>query len=189
VRTKRTIRLLAIACGEGGPAPAAYLLRHLPENAPPMVVMQKKPSGFAKDYTGKLSGMCGRRITACGEATRLSPGDIYFAAEESRPEIKMTANGILLWFAERRQGDGTDAFLGSVAASMGEEAACVLLSGGSFGVTGLSKVVKKGGLALQLNKNVLLREAGHPSPGGIAELPLEDIASILSASLLADSEN
>lgn len=183
VRAKRAVHLLVICCEEGGPAPAAYLLKNLPANGPAVIILQRNPVAFSNDYAGMLSGMCGRAVRTANNETRLEPGHFYFADVEYHPEIKKSVNGILLRFASRPKADGTDAFLSTVASALGDEAACVLLSEGCRGMRGLAKVAKKGGLAVKFNKNGILREIGNPPPGGIEELPLEDIASVLASSL------
>ena len=173
---KEAMRLLTIACSKGGFVPVACMLRNIPEEGPAVLIMQRNPEAFAVGYAEKLSGMCGRQIHVCQDGMELQEGCIYFVGSECRATIKVREGRILLQLGDI--SGGVDTLFKSMADSLGEEAACVLLSGGD-GLGGLKRAAARGGLAIVYNKNSILREIGYKNRNGIVELPLEDITGAI----------
>lgn len=175
---RKQLQLLAVACAGGGPAPAACLLKGLPADGPAVLILQRNAETFAGDYVEKLSGMCGREVSACRDGMALEAGGFYFIGGECRAAFKKSGGKILLQLGGASGSCAADALFESAAESLGKEAACVLLSGN--GLEGLKRMAARGGLAVLQNKNALLRRIGYKAPAGILELPLEDIADAIA---------
>jgi chemotaxis response regulator CheB len=172
-QAKKRIRLLAVACAQGGPVALACLLSGLSAESPAVLVLQRKARVFTKNYAALLSEMCSCGIAECRDGMELESGKVYLACECG---ITIEKKGEKLIM--RYEAISADALFASAAESLGEEAACVLLSGS--GMEGLERAAALGALAIAQNKNALLREPGFQLPGGVLELPLEDIAAAIS---------
>jgi two-component system chemotaxis response regulator CheB len=183
-RSAQPLRLLVIACSKGGPVPVASLLRRLPKNGPAILVLQRNAGAFADDCIGTLSGMSGHAVIAGLDGVELESGRIYFTDDEQCVCVEKKGGKLTLrlgTMGRRPDGGPVDMLFSSIAEALGEEAACVLLSGSGDGYEGLKCAAAHGALAIVQNKNALLRELGYMAPNGIVELPLEDVADAVLA--------
>lgn len=171
---KKRIRLLAVACAQGGPVALACLIKRLPKVKPAVLVLQRDANAFSKDYARVLSGMCGCAVAECRDGMELEPGNTYLACDCG---VTVEKNGDKL-IMHTYEGTSADTLFAAAAEALGSEAACVLISGN--GAEGLERAASRGALAIAQNKNALLRELGFKLPGGVLEMPLEDIAAVIS---------
>lgn len=173
---RNAIGLIAIAAAQGGLVQLACVLKGLPPDSPPVLVMQRKPA-LSGDYLSQLGRMTGRKAVIGENGMELSKGTVT-VIDDLYPSWAEQAEGRFLMRVEAaspvKGGWRANDFFRSVARSVGREAAGISLSG--QGANGLVELAREGGLALLYSKNALLGQPGATCHEGILEMAVEDMA-------------
>jgi len=189
-RAKAGRALIAIGSSTGGTEALRLVFESIPENLPPIAVVQHMLPGFTAAFADRLNRSCRARVKVAEDGEPLKPGSIYLAPSEVHLTIGRHSAGLL---ARLTTGDrvshhlpSVDVLFDSVAATCGPHAMGVILTGmGDDGARGLLKMRQKGARTLGQDEASCV-VYGMPRAaflrGGVEEeAPLGAIASHLLA--------
>ncbi|MBI5846994.1 MAG: chemotaxis-specific protein-glutamate methyltransferase CheB [Nitrospirae bacterium] len=141
-------QVIAIASSTGGPDALSIILSRLPEKFPvPIVIAQHISDGFASGMVGWLRALSRIEIKVAVQGEHLKSGTAYVCPSENHMQVDGSKK---INFVERHAKDiyrpSCDVLLSSVAASFGNKAIGVILTGmGNDGVVGITKIRAAGG--------------------------------------------
>lgn len=146
-------KLIAIGSSTGGVEALNVLLADMPEDCPPVLVVQHINGRFAEAVARRLDEACRPRVLLAETDQRLRPGHVYIAPGNER-HLQVTGDETLI--AKLRPGEpesghrpSIDVLFRSVAQHAGSKAVGVLLTGmGSDGAQGLLAMRRAGAFTI-----------------------------------------
>ena len=155
--TRFTLGVVAVGASAGGPQALEFLVGQLPDDAPPLVIVQHMPAPFIPLFANRLNEMCPMRVVVAtgGEELRagtayIAPGDRHLIVVQDGHRLRA---GIHHGCPVHHQRPAIDVLFHSLVRLKGIPAVGILLTGmGCDGADGM----------------VALRRAGHET---IAEDP------------------
>jgi two-component system chemotaxis response regulator CheB len=181
-------RVIAIGASTGGPMAVSEVLRRLPQNTPPILIVQHMPEVFTKHFAERLDRECHIAVKEAEDGDELRRGRALIARGNSHMMLKRHGSGYRVWV-----GDGpsvcfsrpsVDVLFSSVAKVAGEHAIGVILTGmGSDGARGMLEMRNCGAFTLAQNEETCVvfgmpKEAIHLGAAK-AIVPLDRIAGAL----------
>ncbi len=146
-------QLLAIGASTGGTEALAYILARLPEQSPPLVVVQHLPAAFCASFAKRLDSLSALEVAVALDGQELRPGCAYIAP--GGRHLMVARRGLRLHAAlddgppEHYQRPSADVLFRSVAQAVGRQAVGALLTGmGSDGARGLLAMRESGAATL-----------------------------------------
>jgi two-component system chemotaxis response regulator CheB len=138
------LRPVAVGASTGGTEALREILEALPEDAPPIVVVQHMPEGFTRAFAERLDGICRIEVKEAEDGDRLAPGRALIAAG-NRHLVVRRGVGYTVDVKEgplvSRHRPSVDVLFRSVAQVAGHEAVGVILTGmGDDGAAGLAEM-------------------------------------------------
>jgi two-component system chemotaxis response regulator CheB len=148
-RAKAGRALIAIGSSTGGTEALRHIFEAIPENLPPIVVVQHMLPGFTGAFADRLDRSSRARVKLAEDGESLKPGTVYLAPNETHLTIGRHSVGLvaILEAGNRvsRHLPSVDVMFDSVADSCGAHAMGVILTGmGDDGARGLLKMRQKG---------------------------------------------
>ncbi len=139
---KEKIDIIAIGASTGGPEALINVVQNLPENTPPVVIVQHMPAGFTKTYADRLNKICKMDVVESKNGIRLRNGLIVIAAGEHQVRVKKDKLGFYITSGKEGKVNGhapsVDVLFKSVAKCTRKNAIGVILTGmGGDGSKGL----------------------------------------------------
>ncbi len=152
-RAKAGRTLIAIGSSTGGTEALRQVFEAIPENLPPIAVVQHMLPGFTAAFAERLDRTCRARVKIAEDGEPLKPGTVYLAPSEAHLTIARHSPGLvaLLQPGERvsRHLPSVDVLFQSVAEVCGPHALGVILTGmGDDGARGLLLMRQKGARTL-----------------------------------------
>jgi len=152
-RAKAGRSLIAIGSSTGGTEALRHIFEAIPENLPPIAVVQHMLPGFTSAFADRLDRSCRARVKVAEDGEALKPGTVYLAPNEAHLAIGRHSVGLV---ARLQTGDrvshhlpSVDVLFQSVAESCGHHALGVILTGmGDDGARGLLQMRQKGARTL-----------------------------------------
>lgn len=153
-RLGRTVEtVVAVGASTGGTEALTRLLSRMPENAPPILIVQHMPRGFTAAFAERLNNLCAPEVleAADGLAVRpgrvlLAPGDFHLLLrlENGRPVARVKGGPLVC-----RHRPSVEVLFDSVAKAAGGNAIGALLTGmGRDGAEGLLHLRQSGARTL-----------------------------------------
>jgi len=71
--------VIAVGASTGGVEALFALLRHLPRNTPPVLVVQHMPQSFTRSFASRLNAECEMNVVEATDGDRIVPGTVYIA--------------------------------------------------------------------------------------------------------------
>lgn len=142
-KTLPDCQLIAIGASTGGTEAIKQVLSRLPENMPPIVVVQHMPAGFTASYANRLNNSVPLTVVELNQPrVPLKNNHVYIAHGASHLEVKCSGKKIYGVLSDgepvSRHKPSVDVLFTSVAKQLGAQAAGVLLTGmGRDGAEGL----------------------------------------------------
>jgi two-component system chemotaxis response regulator CheB len=145
-------KVIAIGSSTGGVEALFSLLPALPEDCPPVLIVQHMPAVFTASFAERLNGECRVQVVEAVDGTPVMPGTVYIApGGETHMELSGGAQGRI----KLRRGDpvgghrpSVDVLFRSVA-SLGASAVGAILTGmGCDGAEGLLAMRRAGARTL-----------------------------------------
>ncbi len=180
-----TNSIIALGASTGGTDALIEVVKRLPRNAPPVVIVQHMPAGFTKMYAERLDKLCAMDAKEAEDGDRLRPGLIVVGAGDYHLRLQKDARGYYVTSKHGEKVSGhcpsVDVLFESVAETAGPHAVGAILTGmGADGAEGLLKMRKRGAYTIGQNEATCV-VYGMP---GVAfkigavmkQLPLEKIA-------------
>jgi len=145
--------LIAIGSSTGGVEALKEVLTKLPENMPPIVVVQHMPEKFTKSFAARIDNLCSLNVQEAEDGQVIKPGNVYIAHGGCHFRIKQKGLEIAcdLGGTDKITGHcpSVDALFDTVAKIVGKRALGVMLTGmGKDGATGMLNIKKAGGFNL-----------------------------------------
>ncbi|MEM3379073.1 MAG: chemotaxis response regulator protein-glutamate methylesterase [Candidatus Bathyarchaeia archaeon] len=149
-RTGSSEKVILIAASTGGPAAVAYVLKNLPENSPPILVVQHMKKGMTKLFAEMLNQECKIEVKEAkdGDLIRdglaiIAPGGLHMLLTKNG-KVKL-AEGPPVNYVR----PSADVTMKSAAKVYGAKNIGVVLTGiGADGAEGIEAIKKKGGLTI-----------------------------------------
>ncbi|SFK17995.1 two-component system, chemotaxis family, response regulator CheB [Sphingomonas sp. NFR04] len=149
-------QLIAIGSSTGGVEALFSLLPALPEDSPPILIVQHMPATFTRSFAQRLNAECRVNVVEATDGAQVTPGTVYIApGGERHMELQGGANGrIKLIPGNPVTGHrpSVDVLFRSVS-KLGAGAVGVILTGmGSDGAQGLLEMRRAGARTLGQTK-------------------------------------
>jgi two-component system chemotaxis response regulator CheB len=152
-RAKAGRALIAIGSSTGGTEALRQIFEAIPENLPPIAVVQHMLPGFTGAFADRLDRGSRARVKVAEDGEPLKPGTVYLAPNEVHLAVGRHAMGLvaLLQSGDRvsRHLPSADVLFHSVAECCGPHALGLILTGmGDDGARGLLQMRQKGARTL-----------------------------------------
>ena len=137
-----TEKVIAIGASTGGTEAIKDVLSALPEEMPPIVMVQHMPDTFTPSFARRLDSLSRLTVIEAQGGERLKPGTAYLAPGHSHMRVKKSGGGFVLELSQEepvnRHRPAADVLFRSVAEQVGRNALGVILTGmGKDGAQGL----------------------------------------------------
>jgi two-component system chemotaxis response regulator CheB len=152
-RVPRTAPLVAIGASTGGTEALAAVLRELPADAPPVVIVQHMPERFTTAFAQRLDGLCRIRVAEAASGDALRPGQALIAPGDHHLVLRRMGSTYQVEVLDgpyvARHRPSVDVLFRSVAQAAGGNALGILLTGmGDDGARGLLEMKQAGARTL-----------------------------------------
>lgn len=142
-------RIIFVGASTGGTEAIKHFLGGVPENCPPILVVQHMPETFTASFAKRLDSLCPPRVIEAQGGERIESGTVYIAPGHSHLQIRRAAGGytteILSTPPVNRHRPSVDVLFDSAAALVGRQAVGVILTGmGKDGAQGLLRMRQAG---------------------------------------------
>jgi len=140
-----TDKLIAIGASTGGTVAIEYVLRNLPSQLPPVLIVQHMPVEFTRQFAGRLNELCALTVQEAGDDEIIIPGNVYIAMGGFHMVIERKGSSFFTRLKDNErvnfQKPSVDVLFNSIAENAGMNAIGVLLTGmGKDGAEGLSNM-------------------------------------------------
>lgn len=183
---RTTNKIVAIGASTGGTEAIKDVLKKIPANSPPIVMVQHMPMNFTKAFAERLNQICEIDVREAKNGDQVLPGTALLAPGNKHMELRRNGAN---YFVEIKEGPlvfhqrpAVENLFQSVAKFAGSNAVGVILTGmGKDGSTGLLEMRKQGAYTIaQDEKSSIVfgmpREAIEIGGADIV-LPLDKIAA------------
>ncbi len=185
--------IVGLGASTGGTEATLEVMKRLPADIPPMVIVQHMPPGFTKMYAERLDRLCRMEVREAQNGDRLAPGLALVAPADLQCRINRTAAGE--YYVSCTPGEKVSGHRPSVDAlflSMAENVRCkmigIIMTGmGSDGAEGLLRMRQRGAYTIGQDKesSVVYGMPGVAYERGAVceQASCERVASVLLRSL------
>ncbi len=144
-----TGKIIFVGASTGGTEALKVFLMGMPENCPPILVVQHMPESFTASFARRLDSLCAPNIVEAQGNEKVVPGTVYIAPGHSHLRIKRLVTGygteLLQTLAVNRHRPSVDVLFESAAELVGRQAVGVILTGmGKDGAQGLLQMRRAG---------------------------------------------
>lgn len=187
-RAKVGRALIAIGSSTGGTEALRQVFEAIPENLPPIAVVQHMLPGFTEAFANRLDRTCRARVKVAQDGEAMKPGTVYLAPNECHLTVGRHSLGLiaLLQTGDRvsRHLPSVDVLFQSVAECCGHHALGVILTGmGDDGARGLLQMRQKGAYTIGQDEATCvvygMPRSAFMRGAVVQQAPLKDIASYL----------
>ncbi|MDD3237506.1 MAG: chemotaxis response regulator protein-glutamate methylesterase [Candidatus Gastranaerophilales bacterium] len=185
MRVATTNKIIALGASTGGTEALSQVLSSLPENCPPIVVVQHMPQNFTKAFANRLNNICKIEVKEATDGEFLSIGKALIAPGNHHMEIRRSGTSYNVALLDGpmlfHQRPAVEVLFNSVAKYAGQNSVGALLTGmGKDGAAGLLNMKKAGANTIAQDEHSCI-VFGMPREAimlGAAEkvLPLDKIA-------------
>ncbi|MBN1357948.1 chemotaxis response regulator protein-glutamate methylesterase [Candidatus Bathyarchaeota archaeon] len=153
-KAKSRDKIISIAASTGGPAAVSYILRNIPANTPPILVVQHMQKGMTKLFSEGLNQECKIQVKEAEEGdvvqeglALIAPGGFHMIVT-SEGEINLTTAPPVNYVRP-----SADVLMKSAAKNFEAKNIGVVLTGmGVDGARGVEAIKKNGGVTIAQNK-------------------------------------
>ena len=153
-KEKSRDKLISIAASTGGPAAVAYILRNVPPNTPPILIVQHMQKGMTKLFSETLNQECKIQVKEAEEGdvvqeglALIAPGGFHMEVTKEG-EINLTTTPPVNYVRP-----SADVTMKSAAKAYASKSIGVVLTGmGADGAKGIEAIKKKGGVTIAQDK-------------------------------------
>lgn len=145
--------VIAIGASTGGIEAITTVVQGLPEDVPPVLIVQHLPQPFTRLFAGRLNDMCPLKVKEAAQGDILHPGHVYIAPGNQHLKLGRGVSGWITLLNDDPLLNGhrpsVDHLFDSVAQQAGRYAVGVILSGmGADGAAGLLRMRQAGAQTL-----------------------------------------
>ncbi|MGD2063749.1 MAG: chemotaxis response regulator protein-glutamate methylesterase [Nitrospirota bacterium] len=185
---QRALCPVLIGASTGGTEALHSLLPRLPQDAPPIAIVQHMPPGFTASFAQRLNRMCAPYVHEAQDGDRLVAGEILIApggihmeviGDRAHPRVRLSATERV-----NRHCPSVDVLFHSAARVLGEHAVGILLTGmGRDGAAGMKAMFDAGAFTIaQDRKSSVVYGMPHAAMelgAASRQLPLERVPYML----------
>lgn len=145
--------VIALGASTGGTEATLEVIKDLPENTPPILIVQHMPEGFTKMYAQRLDKTCKMSVKEAEDGDLVKQGQIYIAPGNYQMSIQKRGESyyIKCTFGEKVSGHrpSVNVLFNSMASEVDINMVGIILTGmGSDGAEGLLKMRRKGAFTI-----------------------------------------
>lgn len=150
--------VIAIGASTGGTEAIIEVIKKLPANAPPVVIVQHMPAGFTRMYAERVDKICAMNVIEARNGDRAERGRALIApGGDSHMYLNEDSKGLYVSIKPGAKVSShcpsVDVLFDSVAKVAGRNAVAVLLTGmGADGAEGMVKIKASGGFTIGQNQ-------------------------------------
>lgn len=183
-----SVELIAIGASTGGTEAILEIASALPEDMPPILIVQHITKGFAEVFAAHIHRKCALSAAVARHGDIALRGHVYVAPDAVHMTVRKRRNGYELLCGEEtrasRHAPSIDTLFDSVADQAGDKAVGVLLTGmGKDGALGLARMRAAGALTIAQDERTSLiygmPKAACDMGAVVLSLPLQKICAEL----------
>lgn len=145
----RSSRIIFIGASTGGTEAVKTFLLGIPQDCPPILIVQHMPESFTASFAARLNSLCAPRVIEAQGGELLEAGTVYVAPGHSHLTIKRSASAYVTELLRtppvNRHRPSVDVLFDSAADVVGLHAIGVILTGmGKDGASGLLRMRRAG---------------------------------------------
>ncbi len=145
----RDSKIIFVGASTGGTEAVKSFLLGIPENCPPIMVVQHMPESFTASFAARLNGLCKPRVIEAKGGEPLESGTVYVAPGHSHLKIARSISGYVTELSKappfNRHRPSVDVLFESASEIVGRNAIGVILTGmGRDGARGLLHMRRAG---------------------------------------------
>lgn len=149
--------LIAIGASTGGVEAIKEVLVRLPNNLPPIVIVQHMPAKFTQSFAKRLDQTCKLKVSEASNGDKLQSGHVYIAPGDMHMKVETSGGSGKLIVKEGEKVSGhcpsVDVLFESVASCYGSRAVGVMLTGmGKDGADGMLSMRNAGAFNIGQNQ-------------------------------------
>lgn len=88
--------IIALGASTGGTEATLEVLKHLPADLPPLIIVQHMPAGFTRMYAERLNRACEMQVCEAQDSTRIERGHVYVAPAGLQTKVIQRGTELLL---------------------------------------------------------------------------------------------
>jgi len=147
------VTIVAVGASTGGANALPKLLAPMPPDAPPILVVQHLPEGYARPFAERLNRLCRVEVREARDGDDARAGRVLVAPANRHMLLRRRDDRYTVEVCDgppfSRHRPSIDLLFRSVAAAAGRDAVGVLLSGmGDDGAAGLAEMRRAGAVTL-----------------------------------------
>ena len=153
VRSERA-RVVGIGCSTGGPEALEDILTRLPEESPPILIVQHMPAAFTGPFAQRLDQICRPQVKEACDQDLVVPGRVLIAPGDDHMLLTTSVRApyavqIVGGLPVSRHRPSANVLFRSMARAAGSRALGIILTGmGDDGVEGLAEMRRAGAVTL-----------------------------------------
>ena len=144
-------RIVFVGASTGGTEAVKTFLSGIPENCPPILIVQHMPESFTGSFAARLNGLCLPKVIEAKGGEEVAPGTVYVYVGPGHSHLAIRRSGagylteLLKTAPVNRHRPSVDVLFDSAAEFVGRNAIGVILTGmGKDGAQGLLRMRKAG---------------------------------------------
>lgn len=142
-------KIIFLGASTGGTEAIKEFLLGIPENCPPILIVQHMPESFTTSFARRLDGLCAPRVIEAQGNERVEAGTVYIAPGHSHLRIRRSGGNLLTELSGgepvNRHRPSVDVLFDSAAEVIGRQAVGVILTGmGKDGAQGMQRMRQAG---------------------------------------------
>lgn len=152
-------KVIVIGASTGGPQTLLDILPRLPENVPPIFIVQHMPAGFTKSLAERLNSQCAFDVKEAKDGDHVKPGQAFLAPGGCHMIVRRSSldgRGIIHLDTGPPVNNikpSIDVMMHSMVEIYGKNIIGVLLTGmGNDGAKGMCSIKKCGGMTIAQNE-------------------------------------
>lgn len=145
--------VIAIGASTGGTEATTEVIKDLPKDTPPIIIVQHMPEGFTSMYAQRLNTICQMEVKEAVHGDKLQRGRVLIAQGGIHLRVVRSPGGYSVSCLDGEKISGhkpsVDAMFHSVAEVVGKNAVGIILTGmGRDGADGLLHMKQKGAFTI-----------------------------------------
>jgi two-component system chemotaxis response regulator CheB len=150
-------KLILIGASTGGTEALTVVLKSLPSQIPPILIVQHMPSGFTKSFAERLNQMFEFEVKEAEDGDEIKPNKVLIAPGGLQMGVKTTSTGVFAQIKDaepvNRHKPSVDYLFNDVAAKSLTNIIAVVLTGmGADGAKGMKLLKSKGAFTIAQNE-------------------------------------
>lgn len=180
--------IIALGASTGGTEATLEVLRQLPSDLPPLVIVQHMPAGFTKMYAERLDRSCQMKVTEASDSTILKRGHAYVAPAGFQARVLQHGSELVLSCVAGEKVSGHSPSVNVLYASVAElrvkhKVGIILTGMGRDGAQEMLTLRQKGGYTIGQDEKTSvvygMPMEAHAMGGVVIQAPLDRIPEVL----------